>query len=140
MTKKIKNFLLNKAKNKFAGIDNASSRKLAILIEKRFKIKISFVTVNNWLRSLLKKPIKAKKTFLLRERDKIKRNKFKKMIEDKKIQGKNIFFTDEKRFILNPPLNKQTNQIRVDDKGYEEYKSGKGIFYEKISRPISKYP
>ena len=61
------------------------------------------------------------------------------MIEDKKIQGKNIFFTDEKRFILNPPLNKQTNQIRVDEEGYKEYKSGKGKLYEKISRPIPKY-
>ena len=78
MTKKIKNFLLSKAKNKFTGIDNASSRKLAIQIEKRFKIKISFVTVNNWLRSLLKKPIKARKTFLLRERDKKKELNLKK--------------------------------------------------------------
>ena len=61
------------------------------------------------------------------------------MIENKKIRGQNIFFTDEKRFILNPPLNKQTNQIRLDEKGYSEYKSGKGILYEKISRPIPKY-
>ena len=51
------------------------------------------------------------------------------MIENKKIRGQNIFFTDEKRFILNPPLNKQTNQIRLDEKGYSEYKSGKGILY-----------
>ncbi len=68
------------------------------------------------LRNLLKKPIKARKTFSLRERDKIIRNKFKEMIENKKIQGQNIFFTDEMRFILNLPLNKQTNQIRLDEK------------------------
>ena len=34
MTKKIKNFLLSNAKNKFTGVCNSSSRKLAILIEK----------------------------------------------------------------------------------------------------------
>ena len=57
----------------------------------------------------------------------------------KKYEVKTFFLTDEKRFILNPPLNKQTNQIRLDEKGYSEYKSGKGILYEKISRPIPKY-
>ena len=139
MKKSIKNFLINKAKNKFTGIDNASRRKLAALISKKFKIKVSFVTVNNWLRKLLKRPIKAKKTFLLRDRDKNKRVKFKEMINEKKLKGKNIFFTDEKRFILNPPLNKQTNQIRVDEKGYKEYQTGKGKLYEKISKPIPKF-
>ena len=62
MKKTIKNFLL-KAKNKFTGIDNASSRKIAALIFKKFQIKVSFVTVNNWLRKILKRPIKEKKHF-----------------------------------------------------------------------------
>ena len=139
MTKNIKAFLINKAKNKFTGIDNASSRKIALLVSKKFKIKVSFVTINNWLRKLLRRPIRAKKTFLLRDKDKNKRIKFKDMIMEKKIKGKNIFFTDEKRFILNPPLNKQTNQIRVDEKGYDEFKSGKGKLYEKIAKPIPKF-
>ena len=34
-----------------------------------------------------------------------------------KIKGKNIFFTYGKRIILNPPLNRQTNQIRKDKNG-----------------------
>ena len=139
MTKKIKYFLIQKAKNKFTGVDNASSRKLANLILKKFKIKVSFVTINNWLRKILKRPLKAKKTFLLRDKDKNTRLKFKEMIYMKKIKGKDIFFTDEKRFILNPPLNKQTNQIRLDEKGYAEYKSGKGKLYEKISKPVPKF-
>ena len=54
MTKKIKYFLIQKAKNKFKGVDNASSRKLANLILKKFKIKVSFVTINNWLRKFSK--------------------------------------------------------------------------------------
>lgn len=139
MTKKIKYFLNRKAKNKFNGIDNASSRKLANLILTKFKIKVSFITINNWLRKILKSPLKAKTTFLLRGKDKNIRIKFKEMISIKKIKGKDIFFTDEKRFILNPPLNKQTNQIRLDEKGYMEYKSGKGKLYEKISNPVQKF-
>ena len=139
MSKKIKNFLLANAKNKFTGINNASCRKLAILISRKFKIKVSFVTVNNWLKKILKSPIKAKKTFFLRDKDKDRRVDFKEMIKEKKIEGKDIFFTDEKRFILNPPLNRQTNQIRVDEKGYKEYKSGKGHLFEKISKPVPKF-
>ena len=91
------------------------------------------------MKKLLKRPIKAKKTFLLRDKDKDKRIDFKEMIKEKKIEGKDIFFTDEKRFILNPPLNKQTNQIRVDEKGYKEFKSGKGKLFEKISKPLPKF-
>ena len=42
-----------------------------------------------------------------------------------------IFFTDEKRFILNTLLNHQTHQIRIDDGDKEDFKSGKGELYEK---------
>ena len=45
---------------------------------------VSFVTLNNWLKKILKKPIKAKKTFLLKEKDKNKRIKFKEMIKIKR--------------------------------------------------------
>ena len=62
------------------------------------------------------------------------------MIKEKKITGKNIFFTDEKRFILNSPLNSQTNQIRLNSKGLQEYKSGEGKLYEKICKPVQKFP
>lgn len=140
MNRKIKNFLIRKTKNKFTGINKASSRKLAREIEKVFNLNISYRTVTNWLNRVLKKPIKAKKTFLLRERDKKRRIEFAQMINDKKISGKNIFFTDEKRFLLNPPLNRQTNQIRTDEKSFKEFKSGKGPIFEKISRPIPKFP
>ena len=62
------------------------------------------------------------------------------MILEKGITGRNIFFTDEKRFILNPPLNRQTNQIRLENESFNEYKSGKGEIFEKIARPMPKYP
>ena len=99
ISRNIKYFLLRNGKNKFSGIDNASCRKLATQIERKLKVKISFVTVNNWLKKLTKRTIKVKKTFFLKDKDKKNRLKFKEMINEKKIQGKDIFFTDEKRFI-----------------------------------------
>jgi len=92
------------------------------------------------LSKLFKKPIKAKKTFSLREKDKNKRLEFLKMLKQNNIYGKDIFFTDEKRFILNPTLNRQTNQICLDTKGYNEYKGGEGKLSKKICKPIEKFP
>ena len=37
-------------------------------------------------------------------------------------------------------MNKQTNQIRLDKSGYAEYKSGKGTLFEKIAKPLPKFP
>lgn len=89
---------------------------------------------------LLKKPIKAKIKFFLREKDKNRRLEFLNVLKQNNIYDKDIFFTDEKRFILNSTLNRQTNQIHLDSKGYNEYKSGEGKLYEKICKPIEKFP
>ena len=140
MTKEIKNFLLKKCKNKFTGANKASSRKLSKEIKKYFNIQVSHMTVNTWLKKILNKPIKTTKTFYMKNKDKTKRIEFAKMINEKSLSGRNIFFTDEKRFILNPPLNRQINQIRSDKKSFNEFKSGKGYFYKKIARPMPKYP
>ena len=140
MSKIIKNYLIRKAKNQFTGINNASTRKLSQEIKRKFNIDVSHVTINFWLQKILKKPIKAKKTFYLRNKDKRRRLEFLEMIKQKNISGKDIFFTDEKRFILNSPLNRQTNQIRLDNKGFQEYKKGEGSLYEKICKPIQKFP
>ena len=78
MIREIKNFLLKKSRNKFTGVDKASTRILKLELQKKFNLYISHVTINNWLRKLLHKPIKAKKTFLLREKDKNRRRKFYK--------------------------------------------------------------
>ena len=140
LSKNIKNFLLKKASNKFTGVNKASSRKLAGEIQRKFNINVSHATINIWLRKLLKKPIRAKKTFYLKKKDKNRRIDFYDMIKEEKISGRDIFFTDEKRFILNPPLNPQTNQVRLNSKGLKEYKSGEGKLYEKICRPVEKFP
>ena len=96
MNNKIKRFLITRAKNKFTGIENASCRKLSEQIKNKFNINISKTTVNNWLNQILSKPKKARKTFLLRQKDKNKRIEFTKYIDDNKIDGKQIFFTTKK--------------------------------------------
>ena len=70
---------------------------------------------------------------------KIKEFYFVNLWKKNNIGPENIFFTDEKRFILNPPLNRQTNQIRMDKIGLSSYKRGKGKIYEKVSRPMPKF-
>ena len=139
MTRMIKNFLIKRCKNKFTGINKASSRRLAKEIRRCFNLSVSHATINSWLKKIFKAPIKATKTFLLRNKDKKRRIDFAQMLLEKKISGRNIFFTDEKRFILNPPLNRQTNQIRLDEKGLFEYKNGKGELYERIAKPLPKF-
>ena len=96
MSRDIKNFLLKKAANKFSGVNKASSRQLSKDIKKKFHIYVSHGTINLWLKKLLKKPIKAKKTFFLREDDKINRLKFYDMIK-KKIFPVKIFSLPTKK-------------------------------------------
>ena len=133
ITKKIRRFLLKNAKNKFTGIEGGSSRKLARKIRKKFSVKLCHSTVNNYLKKIFGKPKKASKTFLLRKKDKEARIKFGKMIKEKGIKGNEIFFTNEKRFLLDIPLNRQTNQIRLSEEGKKECYNRKGKIYEKVS-------
>ena len=47
------------------------------------------------------------------------------MIIEKKIKGSDIFFTEEKKFSLYSPPNKQKNQIRLNSKGENELRAHK---------------
>ena len=95
--------------------------------------------MNKWLNKLINKPKKATTTFILEDKDKDKRIQFANWIKDNNIKGKSIFFTDEKRFILNSPLNRQTNQIRLDNEGVNQYKIKKGKIFEKVAMPQPKF-
>ena len=65
--------------------------------------------------------------------------KFCSKIEEKKIKAKDIFFTDEKRFVVEKHLNPQTNQIRLTARGLKELKEGDGEIYEKLAKPLPKF-
>jgi len=110
-TKEIDAFLINRAGNKFTNI-GGSGRVLAAEVSYLFDIKISKAAINRRLLKLLNRPLRPIKTFQLLPNHRITRQKFCKFIQDKKLKGSDIFFTDEKRFYLNPPTNSQTNRIR----------------------------
>jgi hypothetical protein len=77
----------------------------------------------------------------MNQRDKISRKSFAKWIIDtKKISGNQIFFTDEKTFCLNGPLNPQTNQIRLSIKDKKRLKAGDENLIEKVNVPQKKFP
>ena len=63
-----KAYIRSLASDKFKGVDKASSREIARKLKIRYKdFEISRTTVNNCLKSILSKPRKAGKTFLLTE-------------------------------------------------------------------------
>ena len=55
----------------------------------------------------------------------IQKKKFSKYILEEKIKGDDIFFTDEKIFLLDFMPNKQTNQVRFINRTKKGIKGGK---------------
>ena len=86
---------------------------------------VSHVTINNWLRKLLKRPIKAKKTFFLRQKDKNRRLEFLDMIKEKNLSGKDIFFTDETQikceYAKNMHITLSTKNTEKLQKGFHKF-------------------
>ena len=139
-------FIKKLADGKFTGFEQASSRVIANLLETRFnkdKKKLNFTichsTVNKALNKALSRPRKAKKTFQLTGKNKESRINFIKWVKENKVKGQDIFFTDESRFLLDTPLNPQTNQIRFNQVDLLRLKSGDPVIYEKINQPLPKF-
>ncbi len=103
------------------------------------KFTISHSTVNKLLNKVLTRPRKAKTTFKLTDTNKDKRIELIQWVKDNKVKGKDIFFTDESRFLLDTPLNSQTNQIRFNKEDEKKLKSGDTKIYEKVNKPMPKY-
>ena len=140
MNRNIQNYVFNQAEGKFTGIEHASSRKIARRIKRKFGIQVSHVSVNSLLKKQFKKPRRANKTFYLTDLNKLQRKQFSKNIAQKGIRGDSIFFTDEKIFCLNVPLNPQTNQIRLSKKNIKKLNSGNTELFNKIHTPLKKFP
>ena len=137
--KYVKNFMYKLAANKFTGYEKASSRKIARRIAGKFKIKIGHTTVNNYLRTMLKKPRRAQKTFICTSNFKEQRLEFANYLKENDITGGQIFFTDEKRFTLEIKPNPQVNQIRLTKKWYKKMMAGDEKIYEKVHKPLPKF-
>jgi hypothetical protein len=135
-----KNYIFKLANGKFSGKDNASIRKITQKVNRKFKLKISKFPVQTYLKQAFNKPKRAGKTFYKNPRDKISRKNFAKWIIDNDITGDKIFFTDEKTFCLNGPLNPQINQIRLSKKDKLRLKAGDEKLLEKVNIPQKKFP
>ena len=91
------------------------------------------------LRKAFKRLRRARTTFKLTDINKDSRKRFANYIIENRITGRDIFFTDEKRFLLDTPLNPQSNQIRLCKKSYQKLKAGDEKIEEKISKPVPKF-
>jgi len=139
-------FIKKMGDGKYTGIEQASCRMIAAKLIRHFnkglksiKFSLGKSTVNKILNQVLSKPRKTKQTFRLYKKDKIKRIDFIKYIKQMQINGKDIFFTDESRFLLDTPLNPQTNQIRFNQEDLAKLRSGEEKLYEKLHVPLPKY-
>ena len=105
-------------------------------------LSISKRQVNNILKEKYGKPLKIKKVFYLNEDSKKKRLEFCKKIIDSEIDGKkldgiNIFFTDETKIDTAP--NTSNESIRISSKVKNKLKSGDEEGYKIINREVKKY-
>jgi transposase len=139
-------FIKKMADGKYTGIEQASSRQIAYKLQRKFNrnlkkmvFTICHSTVNKVLNKVLCRPRKAKTTFKLTDQNKDKRIELIQWVKDNNVKGKDIFFTDESRFLLDTPLNAQTNQIRFNKEDEMLLKSGDTKIYEKVHKPVPKY-
>ena len=105
-------------------------------------LSISKRQVNNILKEKYGKPLKIKKVFYLNEDSKKKRMEFCKKIvvmeiDGKKLEGKNIFFTDETRIDTAP--NTSNESIRISSKVKNKIKLGDEEGYKMINRETKKF-
>lgn len=118
--KTIKEKIIKLAENKTTGMDGRSGYNIAKIItsellnENNTNAKsISKSTVNKILLEELGKTRKITKSFHLNANQMMERKKFAEYIIENQLSGKDFIFTDEKRFYLNKPYNKQSNKIRL---------------------------
>ena len=111
--KKIKSFIIKEAGNKLTSIQFVSSKDMTEKINENFGIGLSQTTVRRYLKKVLSRAYKIKRSFTLTEENMRERYEFCKTLIENKIKGKDIFFTDEKKFYLQKPMNRGTNYVRL---------------------------
>ena len=154
---KIQQYLYKQfADKRTGGKEGRSIRKVIARANKKFKLKdpkklgdpnipkeerkLSYGSVQRFLvskfghaRKLIKKP-------LLKPSHISQRKVFAEYIVKNEIDYKKIFFTDEKRFIMNFVPNKQTNQIRLSKKTQHLLKQNNQEVEKLLTIPVEKNP
>ena len=104
---------------------NMGCRKIAAIMNKKFeekgkKIRISRTTVAKYLKNYYGTPRKMKKVFTTNDKKKEERIKFCQKILDMKLEGKDLFFTDESQMDCSPFVNEH---IRISPENQKKMKN-----------------
>ena len=132
-------YMVEKAANKQTIKECASSRSIQSQLLSKFNVHVCHTTVNNHLNRILTKPIRLRKTFFLSCKNQDARKHFIEYINANNIEGKDIFFTDEKRFMFHRHSNSQTNRIRLTQDSKEKLRNGDQEMVELLTDPVKKY-
>ena len=129
----VQRYIINKCKNKSTGGKDGVSINFLLSqinncskIRKKLKFhgKLSKSTLHRFIKKYFGKPYKYRIRPLIKKEHILKRKEFADYIKNENIKSKEIFFTDEKIFLLDFIPNKQTNQIRLSKE--MKYKIRKG--------------
>ena len=119
---KVRNYILKKFSNKnTGGTDGISLNYILSQINSSTKLrrklnfdkKISRTTLHRFVNHHFGKPYKLRVKPKIKKEHILKRKEFCDYIKSENIKGDDIFFTDEKIFVLEWVPNKQTNQVRL---------------------------
>ena len=119
----MKDFIIKQADNKLTGVDHASVSCIRQRVIKQFEkdykekhgktLKISQECMRKHMNTLLSKPRKLRKSFLLTQSNIEYRKKWCQDVLDSGVKLSNIFFTDEKKFYLHRHIHVGQNYIRL---------------------------
>ena len=154
---KIQQYLYKQfADKRTGGKEGRSIRKVIAKANKKFKLKdpkklgdpkipkeerkLSYGSVQRFLVSKFGRARKLIKKPLLKPSHISQRKVFAEYIIKNEIDYKKIFFTDEKRFIMNFVPNKQTNQIRLTKKTKLQLKQNNQEVEKLLTIPVEKNP
>jgi hypothetical protein len=141
LTRKMAKFIKDEAGNNLTCIQGSSISDMTSKINSKFGSTnhISRTTTSRYLKRILGKPRKIKKSFELTEKNILQRYEFCKNIIENNIQANQIFFTDEKKFYLKKPINKGTNYIRLTKEYQRRLEKGDPEVENLISSDMPKY-
>ena len=132
------------ANKRTGGADKRSLRNVMAKVNRKFKLKgkekITFGAIQRFTICKFNKPRKILKRPLLTLNHVQKRNEFADYILNEKVDFNNIFFTDEKRFLLNFVPNKQTFQVRLTKENQRKLMQGNEEVQKLLTFEVEKHP
>ncbi|MBM4210839.1 MAG: helix-turn-helix domain-containing protein, partial [Gammaproteobacteria bacterium] len=134
ISKKMEEFIIKHAGNKLTNVEQASVSCIRKKVLRAFgssyrekngkTLMISQTCMRNHMNTLLSKPRKLRKSFMLTPRNIEHRKEWCDKILSTGVNLSNIFFTDEKKFCLHRHIHRGKNYIRLTKEYERELKKG----------------